>query len=297
MSACCLRWWNVLGCVLSLILTAGCDRPPAAKAPELAPPTVAIGEKELLPIVVRRAFNVPPPRTLVKPTGWWIAVDVEVQPEHSPQGLVFDDLELLDGATGDSYGSAATLQRLAPDGKPADEHDTVFDGLHNYRCLAIYRAPRPCRTIQLRHEHGALIERPIPVDPAGPALPDPFEEPVAVVARGKLSADEDGYLVVLSCSDWPRLKAPEGVELRCVTKTGTAQAPCRAYAEVDEQNHLLKADAMTQPYYVPKRWFVLDFRCPRGSSVVDINLAGRSKALPSPSPLELPAETLAAIKG
>lgn len=100
-----------------------------------------------------------------------IAVDVEFR--NYNQGLDLDDVDIIDGATNENYGSYPHIAHLTPDGElAADEDDLSWpEDLGPLRILLIYAFPKEAKTIKLGYWGAQLTPEAIRIAGNGPSLP------------------------------------------------------------------------------------------------------------------------------
>ena len=109
------------------------------------------------------------------PEGKVVAVDVEFG-GYSP-AFDLDDIDLVDGASGESYGSNPEVALLRPDGSQAiDEHRDWPVPPGPLRVLLIYSAPRTMRAAKLTYWDQALTPQASKLQNTGPALRPPRRE-------------------------------------------------------------------------------------------------------------------------
>jgi hypothetical protein len=104
--------------------------------------------------------------------GKLVAVDVEFVGYAADFDL--DDIDLIDGVTGDNYGSDPQIALLTPDGQLAkDEAKEWPPAPKPLRLLLIYAAPRSLESVRLGYWGQDLTVRPFPIGGRGPSLPPP----------------------------------------------------------------------------------------------------------------------------
>jgi hypothetical protein len=101
-----------------------------------------------------------------------VAVDVEFVGYTADFDL--DDIDLIDGVTGENYGSDPQVALLTPEGHLAkDEAREWPPAPKPLRLLLIYAAPRSLRSIRLGYWGEDLTPRAFPIAGKGPSLPRP----------------------------------------------------------------------------------------------------------------------------
>jgi hypothetical protein len=108
--------------------------------------------------------------------GRLVAVDVEFVGYTADFDL--DDIDLIDGVTGDNYGSDPQVALLTPDGQRAkDEAKEWPPAPKPLRLLLIYAAPRSLESVRLGYWGQVLTADPFPIGGRGPSLPRPDRTP------------------------------------------------------------------------------------------------------------------------
>ena len=106
-----------------------------------------------------------------------VAVDVEFV-GYTPD-FDLDDIDLIDGVTGENYGSDPQIALLTPDGQLAKDEAREWPAAPKpLRLLLIYAAPRSLQSVRLGYWDMDLTARAFPIAGGGPSLPQP--EPKAV---------------------------------------------------------------------------------------------------------------------
>ncbi len=105
-------------------------------------------------------------------THYAIGVDVEfdIRPREG-QRFDPDDLELVDGATGEVLGCAPQIERLSPKGEIRGWNDPMFEGSNRYRILFVYPAPRTATRVCLGYWGQRVLEKSVEVRGEGPVIP------------------------------------------------------------------------------------------------------------------------------
>jgi hypothetical protein len=106
------------------------------------------------------------------PEGKVVAVDVEFA-GYSP-AFDLDDIDLIDGDTGENYGSNPEVALLRPDGTlPVDEKKEWPAAPNPLRLLLIYSAPRTMKAVKLSYWDQALTPESALLRGTGPTLRPP----------------------------------------------------------------------------------------------------------------------------
>lgn len=101
-----------------------------------------------------------------------VAVDVELVGYTADFDL--DDIDLIDGVTGENYGSDPQIALLTPEGQLAkDEAREWPPAPKPLRVLLIYAAPRSLQSIRLGYWDQDLTTRAFRIAGTGPSLPKP----------------------------------------------------------------------------------------------------------------------------
>lgn len=101
-----------------------------------------------------------------------VAVDVEFVGYTADFDL--DDVDLVDGVTGENYGSDPQIALLTPEGQLAkDEAREWPPAPKPLRLLLIYAAPRSLQSVRLGYWGRDLTPRAFPIAGKGPSLPRP----------------------------------------------------------------------------------------------------------------------------
>jgi hypothetical protein len=101
-----------------------------------------------------------------------VAVDVEFVGYTADFDL--DDIDLIDGVTGEDYGSDPQVALLTPEGRLAkDEAREWPPAPKPLRLLLIYAAPRSLQSVRLGYWGQDLTARAFPIAGEGPSLPQP----------------------------------------------------------------------------------------------------------------------------
>lgn len=109
--------------------------------------------------------------------GKLVAVDVELVGYTADFDL--DDIDLVDGVTGENYGSDPQIALLTPEGDLAkDEAREWPPAPKPLRVLLIYAAPRSLQSVRLGYWDQDLTTRPFPIAGKGPSLPRPERKAV-----------------------------------------------------------------------------------------------------------------------
>ena len=107
--------------------------------------------------------------------GKLIAIDVELVGYTADFDL--DDIDLVDGVTGENYGSDPQIALLTPEGDLAkDEAREWPPAPKPLRILLIYAAPRSLQSVRLRYWDEDLTPRAFPIAGKGPSLPPPARQ-------------------------------------------------------------------------------------------------------------------------
>lgn len=248
-------------------------------------------------LVVRRACDQVRPQSAAEPNRKWIGIDIELR----SLGRRFEwldpaGLQAVDAESDTVIDARPVVQRLTDDGIPAAIDDPALADAGTFRCLLVYPAPISCREIALRYEGRTLTTRPLQLTKCELRLPEPTERVVDWTQRSAPEAaalGEDRYLVLVECWQWPRCAEPTDVAVRVLSNVGTAtQLTASGVLEVDDKLRPVKRPWTERPYHVPVRWFLLEFRCPTGSVVVDMVRGHEPLRVPTARPLDVPAATL-----
>lgn len=101
-----------------------------------------------------------------------VAVDVELVGYTADFDL--DDIDLIDGVTGENYGSDPQIALLTPEGRLAkDEAREWPPAPKPLRVLLIYAAPRSLQSVRLGYWDQDLTTRAFRIAGTGPSLPKP----------------------------------------------------------------------------------------------------------------------------
>jgi hypothetical protein len=103
-----------------------------------------------------------------------VAVDVELAGYTSDFDL--DDIDLVDGVTGENYGSDPQIALLISAGQLAEDESKNRPKAPNpLRVLLIYAAPPSLTSVRLSYWGGDLTAAAMSVSGSGPALPKPVQ--------------------------------------------------------------------------------------------------------------------------
>jgi hypothetical protein len=104
--------------------------------------------------------------------GKLVAVDVELTGYTADFDL--DDIDLIDGVTGENYGSDPQVALLTPDGELAKDEAREWPAAPKpLRVLLIYAAPLSLQSVRLAYWDQDLTTRAFPVAGKGPSLSPP----------------------------------------------------------------------------------------------------------------------------
>jgi hypothetical protein len=108
--------------------------------------------------------------------GKLVAVDVELVGYTADFDL--DDIDLVDGVTGENYGSDPQVALLTRDGQLAKDEPREWPPAPKpLRLLLIYAAPRSLESVRLGYWGRDLTASAFPLGGAGPSLPRPDTKP------------------------------------------------------------------------------------------------------------------------
>jgi hypothetical protein len=309
------RWFDRSLPLIALILAAGCSQRESPIDEESSTP--AIGRDELDPafantfrraakqqsktirgttIVVHRACsNV----RLTDPDAkdqQWVGVDVELQTFSDDfEGLDLREIEVHDGETGQRLAKAATVQRLSDDALPAADDDPIFAGVDKYRGMLVYAVPSETKSVTLYCDGEPLNDTPLPLGACNIVVP---QSDIVVLGALRRPADDptyDAWLVAVECRQWSRMATPGKLALRCLSNNKPWMGEADRFIEVDARQRPIASPTGPQPLYFPHRWFVVEFWCPKGSLLVDLEYNRLTRPLPTTYELELPEETLSEL--
>jgi hypothetical protein len=154
---------------------------------------------------------------------------------------------------------------------------------------------RPSKPLTLRYEDQTLTASAVRLSPADIRLPEPSQRTMAIVRRTVEDRDEDQYLLFIECWQWARNAVPNTLQLRILLPDNASLIEPRAFIEVDNHAQVVRRSWAERPYHVPVRWFLVEYRCPKGSVAVDLTVGDEHQPLPALVELPLSSETLAAL--
>ncbi|MBS0209752.1 MAG: hypothetical protein JSS27_12450 [Planctomycetes bacterium] len=244
-------------------------------------------------LLIRNAYRDVLPAT-EKPVSRWVGVDVELQSwEPSTSPLELQQIELCDADGLRPLSAPMTIQRLTDLGEPASDDDPIFAGQNRFRCLLMYRVPELPAAVILRTQGSPLNETGLRLQSSTVALPKPDIVPVSWFTRPTSDPRYQSCVALVECHHWSRVAKPGRLKLRCLRNEAGVIAEADAFLEANAQGEPSSPLVAEQPFYVSKRWFLVDFWYPTGAIVVDLIGADQSRApMPKAMTLELAPGTL-----
>lgn len=166
--------------------------------------------------------------------------------------LDLDDLDIIDAATGDNYGSDPQLQRVTADGAQADWDDAVFGPESRYRFIAVWAVPKTTQAVKIGY-WGQTITDALPIGDSGPALVEVTENVIAYGTAGRTGAGLTRHLIGVECFCARNASAPSYTIFDAAKKAWFAVRT----VEVDQAFQPLPPGKRLATYY-GKRWWVLE---------------------------------------
>lgn len=227
-----------------------------------------------------------------------IALDVVIHPgtkQRALPGIDFAELMVVAGEGEGATSEPPRVQRLTDKGEPIDEDDPALATDREFRCLLIYDVPREWSSVRLAYQAVTIDQEPVPLKGQPPRVPDPTLQATKLMAVPGDSVTGVNYVVFVECLDWPRTSLPTEYHLQGLGRDGADARPPVKVVELDIGHRPLKLSVQERPYYLQSRSFAMRYMVPEHVTVLAMGRDNEVVNLPSPAPLDLPAETWIAL--
>lgn len=224
---------------------------------------------------LRRAWEYAPPPEL-DPALNARLVAIELELDIPGTGFDLDDIDIIDAATGENYGSDPLLQCLTPSGEAVDFDDpAVGADDHHVRLLAVWGVPRAVQRVKLGYWQRSISGE-IAIGATRPEL-RVIDETEAAIGYGIGPVTATGarshYLLVEQFGS--RVAPPPSYQL---VNRGELLDMGRAL-EVDATMTPVTTPIEARPYYGRRTW-LLEYPAPADIEVSALNQFGEHSELP-----------------
>jgi hypothetical protein len=302
--------YRSLVCV-AIVLVAACkkERPPATELPAIVevrdritgalipldamPPEVLDHAAKLsaeqavgldnAQVAVKRAWNYQGPATIVANPGFKL-VAMELRFTSIKWRFDPDDLDIIDAADGQNYGSDPQLQRVTWKGEAVGWEDPMFKPDDDLQIIAVWGVPTATQRVKVGY-WGATITPTFTLDASGPVLPERTEAVVGYAVAGLAPDGSTRHLLLIQCSCARSENAPY---FAVVDAAGHTLDELRTI-EVDAALLPISGDPMSRPLWGTRRWIVEQW----GKVAKEINQFG--KRTPLPATIKPPTALLTAL--
>ena len=244
---------------------------------------------------VQMAYNYPG-KTEAEPVDGAKLIGVRVEFRDWKKGFDLDDVDVIDAADNQNYGSDPLIQFLTEQGDFIDDNDPDFDAEGPLRCLLIYAVPKSCQAIKLGYWGDVIAPTAIPLADTGPVRPESSERVLKIARRDRAGAKFDRYLLEIEATGWPRSSQPDWLNLSSDQGEKILRGDVEAWIETDPELKVVSSQIVGKPYYLRTRYFLVEMWFPQGKPPEYFGvLRSQRIRLPELKEFTIPPPTLAAL--